>query len=277
MNTCDPIRELVALRAAGEPSPDEFERHGGHLSECDDCRSLVELDRRLRSAAEFAPDLDGLAEVRRAVLRAARSAGAARRAPWPILARAGASLAAALALVLCGFFAGRGAAPRPSDGGDATAALQRDALRRGPGGDPLDSPFTYANVRLDDAPGERLRLEFDVSRHVDVVRPAADPLVMDVVAQALLAGQSSVGSRLKAVALAERLPDRRVRAALLRAVRDDPSPAVRLKAFAELTRGGHDPDVRAAAAAVLERESTVSMRLLALDYLAADGAPRRGL
>lgn len=301
MKDCDRWHQSIARRLAGEAGAAELAALAEHCRSCPDCRSLCAIDEDLRGAsAAVQPDAAGLAEVRRAVMRQARGeaqrdAGAAwlprlrfsagSVAPRALAPRALAAaiaviavIAAAAALVAAGFLLGRGGLLPPGAAPDAVArevgrAAVADDARR----DPLDSPFIYSNVRLEDGTGGRLHLGFDVSAHLELDRSAGDPVVAEVVAQALLAGTSPVGSRLKAVAVAARLPDPRVRGALLRALRDDPSPAVRLGALAVLARDRGDPAVAAAAFRALAGEPSVEVRLLAIDYLAGSGVERETL
>jgi hypothetical protein len=298
MKDCDRWHQSIARRLAGEAGAAELAALAEHCRSCPDCRSLCAIDEDLRGAsAAVQPDAAGLAEVRRAVMRQARGeahrdAGAAwlprlrfaagSVAPRFLALRAGpaaiAVISVAAALVAAGFLLGRGGVQPPGAAPDAVArevgrAAVADDARR----DPLDSPFIYSNVRLEDGAGSRLRLGFDVSAHLELDRSAGDPVVAEVVAQALLAGTSPVGSRLKAVAVAARLPDPRVRGALLRALRDDPSPAVRLGALAVLARDRGNPAVAGAAFRALAGEPSVEVRLLAIDYLAGSGVERKTL
>jgi hypothetical protein len=280
-----------AAAAATAAATADDEALAAHCRSCPRCRALsaVELDLRDAGAA-VQPDAGALAEVRRAVLRQLRHDAAADA--WQAASRGGglgfdrrraAGIAAALAVLAAaaaiGFLAGRGTAGPPlPEPLQAAREIDRAALAGGgAGGDPLDSPFTYENVRIDSGAGDRLHLAFDLSAHLEIERPAGDPLVADVVAQALLAGRSPLGSRLKAAAVAARLPDPRVRRALLRALKEDPSLAVRLAALGSLARSRGDPAVAAAVTAALAGEPSIELRLLALDYLAGSGADRETL
>ncbi len=291
MTSCASIRELIVRRIADEATPDELRELESHSAGCADCRELCDLDLRLRSARTPLPpgqdlaasDLEALAQVRRAVLRQARLDGDDTCPKVPTWkggrvqhmathqARGGVALAATALLVL-GFLAGR------SSGGarrDPFAAVLGAPIAGPRDRDPLESPLIYSNLRVEPAGEGQLRLGMDVTTHVEVVRAANDLLVAEAAAQTLLAsGDSPLGSRLQAVALAGTSTDARVKAALLRALHDDPSPAVRLKALGELTRWRPDPVVAAAALEVLQRETSVQIRLLALDVLASGGADR---
>jgi hypothetical protein len=290
MSDCDRFHELIERRLGGDVTAADTAALREHCRGCRDCRRLCAADELLRDAAlAVEPDVLGLAEVRRAVLRQARQPGsrpAERFSPgWrPRWAVAGAGAAAA-ALFLLGFLAGRRGGPAAM-----TLAAQDAPVVRGfsklaqaaqPIRDPLDSPFTYANVRFEPGEGSgRLRLGCDVSAHLDLERRIDDPLVAEVVVQTLRNGTSSLGSRLKAMAVASRLADPRVRSALVAVLHEDPSPAVRLEALAALAspgRGASDLQVRAAVLQALRNESSMQVRLLAVDYLAASGVDRASL
>ncbi|HVT58493.1 MAG TPA: HEAT repeat domain-containing protein [Thermoanaerobaculia bacterium] len=316
MSDCDRLQQVIERHWTGEAAAAELAALAEHCRSCPDCRALCALDEGLRAAAaSVEPDAAGLAEVRRAVLREARrEAGlGAERGRWALMdgrgwRRASGLLGskalryAAAAAFLTGLgylaglagpagLAGRTAGRAPLAEGGAIVRLLNSAAsaagadsgggRRGEGregGDPLDSPFIYSNVRFEPGQGERLHLGFDVSAHLELDRPADDPLVAEVVAQTLLAGTSPVGSRLKATAIASRLlSDPRARGALLRALRDDPSPAVRASALAGLGRERGDPAIRAAVLKALASEPSVAIRLLAIDVLAGGGIDRQTL
>jgi hypothetical protein len=285
MSDCDRFHELIERRLGGDVTAADTAALREHCRGCRDCRRLCAADDQLRDAAlAVEPDALGLAEVRRAVLRQARQPGsrAAERFSPGWRPRWAVACAAAAALLLLGFLAGRRGGPAavalagkdaPVVRGFSKVAQAARQIR-----DPLDSPFTYANVRFEPGEGSgRLRLGCDVSAHLDLERPLDDPLVAEVVVQTLRNGTSSLGSRLKAMAVASRLADPRVRSALVAVLHEDPSPAVRLEALASLSRGASDPQVRAAVLQALRNESSMQVRLLAVDYLAASGVDRASL
>jgi hypothetical protein len=282
MSPCDRFHAAIEQRLAGVTPPEESAALAEHCRTCRDCRLLLAADEELRAAGDAAePDLAGLAEVRRAVLRQARQAPtrAARRA-WPATGlAAAAALGSAAALVGVGFLAGRYTAVNPPSVASQDAPVVRGLVRAAQASqavrDPLDSPFTFTNVRLAPAPGrDRLHLSFDVAAHLEMDRPLRDPLVAEVVAQTLRTGTAKLGSRLEAVEIAGRLAYPAVRHTLIAALREDPSPAVRAEALSRLSRAVPDRQVRAAVLQALGRESSVEVRLLAIDYLAASGLDR---
>jgi len=283
MNRCDSFHAALEQRLAGAAPPEEEAALLEHCRTCSDCRRLYAVDEDLRAAMDAAePDLAGLAEVRRAVLRQARQtpARAVRRA-WPGagLPATAARFGIAAALAVAGFLAGRYTAVNPPSVASQDVPVVRGLVRAAQAAravrDPLDSPFTFTNVRLAPAPGRnRLHLGFDVAAHLEMDRPLSDPLVAEVVAQTLRTGTAELGSRLAAVEIAGRLAQPTVRSSLIAALREDPSPAVRAEALSKLSRAVPDRQVRAAVLQALGSESSVQVRLLAIDYLAASGLDR---
>ena len=272
MNGCDDVRSFLTdggaedalARAAAED----------HARGCALCRGLLRAAGLLAAAAERPePPEEHLAEIRRAVAREVRRRTPARVPAWGL-----ATTAATAALVLLAFAAGWrfGAAPGAARDPLARELVKAAALRPRTG-DPLDSPLTFSNVRIEPAAGGRLRVGTEVSAHVDLSLASDDPVLHEVLAQALLAGGSPLGSRLRAVEVADRSPDPRVLLALLRALREDPSPAVRKKTIERLSTRAASPDVRAAFLDVLSSDPSVEIRLLALDALAGGGVDRGSL
>ncbi|MEO8503331.1 MAG: hypothetical protein ABI609_05495 [Acidobacteriota bacterium] len=278
--TCATFRDFIERRSLEEEHPADCRTIEMHCATCADCAAIEAADAKLRAVArELEPEPGELAEVRRAVLRQARldtPSPVAQHWNW-LSWRLPAAAAAGLAMLAVAFLAGRRAASTEVPRNPLVRELGRMALVSYGSHDPLESPFTYSNVRIEAATGGRLRLDFDVSTHLALERPANDSLVAEVVAQTLLTGAAPVGGRLEAVAAADRLLDPRVRKALLQALTEDPSSVVRLKAFAELARRRGDPAVEKAALDLLGRETSVQIRLAAIDYLTGNGVDRGAL
>lgn len=281
MSPCDAIQPALERLVLGEATEGDRTLVDDHCRACGDCRELLAADRALQALASAAePPLAALAEVRRGVVRQARLEAASPRAGWralgwPRLALAG---AAAAALLVVGVAVGRATAGRGATLRDPLGReLLRVAATRTAAREPLESPFTYANVSVEPGTGGRLRLEFDASTHLVLERPANDPLVGEVVAQTLLAGASPLAGRLQAIAVADRVLDERVRAALVASAEDDPDAVVRLKAFAELARHRGDAAVERLALGLLTRERSVQLRLAAIDYLTGNNVDRAAL
>lgn len=259
----------------------------GHIDGCAECAAHWGLLGRLRAGAAAEPTDAALLAMRRGVIRSIRATGPGA-AGWLERLRAtfatpafGVGLAA---LVVVGaFVAGRAtrgasapAEPAIASAGDVIveeihlAASKNRALS-----DVENSPFSYDNVEVEEAGGGKLALRFDVSRHVDVVLPKNDPLVADVLAQSLLA-QSSVGMKLRAISHSGPAMSPKVREALVRAMVDDTNLGVRMKAQEMLVATPGDAAIEEALLTVLQKEESVQMRLVAIDYLTQSNvAPQR--
>ncbi|HEY0789396.1 MAG TPA: hypothetical protein VGE86_12185, partial [Thermoanaerobaculia bacterium] len=144
--------------------------------------------------------------------------------------------------------------------------MQREARRNTGLEDVENSTFRYANVRVEEAGEERVRLSFDVSRHLELTVPKTDPLVTEVLVQSML-DTGSVGAKLEAIDRADNVLDPRVRGALVKAMLTDPNLGVRLEAQKKLAQRPGDPEIADALLAVLENEESVQMRLVAIEYL----------
>ncbi|MBI2212929.1 MAG: zf-HC2 domain-containing protein [Acidobacteria bacterium] len=249
-----------------------------HIDGCAECAAHWGLVGRLRASAAAEPTDADLLAMRRGVIRSIR-AGAPGTAGWIEALRTmlmtpafGASVA--LLIVVGAFMAGRAthraersASPALASAGDVIVdEIHLAASRNRELADVENSPFSYANVEVEDAGGGKLALRFDVSRHVDVVLPKSDPLVADVLAQSLL-DQSSVGSQLQAISYSTPAVAPKVREALVRAMLDDANLAVRMKAQETLVATPGDPVVEDGLLAVLQTEESVQMKLVAIDYL----------
>ena len=131
----------------------------------------------------------------------------------------------------------------------------------------VESPFAYSNVRLQSVDDANVRLSFDVTTHLDLVRQKDDDLVTEVLVQSLV-NQESVGTRLEAIDLATSTSMQpKLRDALVVAMLEDSNLAVRLRAISKLTASGSDQTTQEALLQVLRSEDSVTMRLLAIDHL----------
>ncbi len=250
----------------------------GHIDRCAECAGQWELLGRLREGAADEPSETAMLEVRRGVIRTIRmsqggAVGWLERLRAALMTPAFGMALAALVVILA-FVAGRTtrqtlpARELPSVvAGDAIVdEIQLVASRNHQLSDVENSPFTYENVEVEDAGGGKLALRFDVSRHVDVVLSKSDPLVADVLAQSLLE-QSSVGMKLRAISYSGPVMSPKVTEALVRAMLGDQNLGVRMKAQEMLVATPGDATVETALLSVLEKEESVQMRLVAIDYL----------
>lgn len=281
MSDCREFESLIDRAHAGEIDAAGSERLLAHLDTCAECSALFGLVGRLAAEAEVPePSEHELARLRAAVLAeiAAATPGgarAARRAAPRLAVHPGWAAAAALVLVAGGAFAGGFAVTRgplaARLGEEPLAARVRLAANRQSGLAASErSAYRYADVRIEPAPGNRVRLDFEVARHLDLELPLDEPLVADVLAQAL-AGAAGVGDRLRAVELAAGSPDPRLRGALIDAMRRDGNLGVRLAAQQTLASRPGDEATAAAMLELLGDDESMQMRLGAIDYLRREG------
>jgi hypothetical protein len=244
-----------------------------HTKDCEDCRRLLSIHGDLAAAAAAVPEPDDddfeLRQDR--VLRDIQR----RRARRPLRV---AAIAAGVILPLAvGLFAGRWI-PQRSDGSGPSSrlmvALRVEAASNRGLADIEDSPFNYSNVSYRTLAGDRVELDFDVTTHLATVESTHAPLVREVLAQSLL-NPSSVGERLKAMSFAARVPEPKLKQAVLFALRRDESVAVRLAALTVLVGRLDDEDVQFALMAALRDDPSVQVRLAALESLSSHRVDHR--
>ncbi|CAM2009880.1 hypothetical protein [Acanthopleuribacter pedis] len=146
------------------------------------------------------------------------------------------------------------------------AARQMVSSLAQPQPDLRNLPYVYDNIAITPTPGNQVHLSFDMATHVSLVRPADDPLVREMLVNALM-DRESLNNRLHAVQLSDPTMSPEVKQALVIAMRQDGELSVRLKAMAKLAPFGEEPLVSQALMEVLKNDESVQMRLNALDYL----------
>jgi len=286
VSDCDRLESTLQAYVSGELDESGLGPLFAHCRGCEACRHLLELHRDLLGLAARAPqpdqaDLDALqARVLGRIARPERAsvppAGPRPGGPFWTLrfgaARVAAAAASVVLLVATGLFLGRFLPTHPAAHGSVTnellEAMSADAASNRDLTDVEDSRFTYSNVSFRRVDADRVALDFDVTTHVQVVRPTQSELVRDVLVQSLLTA-SSVGSRLKAMSYATGAIDPKVREALIFALRGDENLAVRLEALTILSDHLQEQQVENAVLAAVRADESVQVRLLALDYLVA--------
>ncbi len=278
---CRENQELLEPLLRNELSPEQSEGLLAHLEQCGSCEEHFDLLQRLMTEQIIPePDELSLARVRGEVLRTLRAepratAGSGRN--WWRFAAAGfAAVITGGLLLYGGYRLGMERVVSPASGletarlddGEAqlTSQIHRAALRSRDRQDLENSPYLYSNVQVRKLGEGRLALSFDVSRHLDLDLQRDDPLVNEVLVQSLLHDRA-VGSRLKAISVADERVDDRLTSALIRTMLNDPNLAVRLKAETKLLQGAPAPELVDALVEVLQKEESVAMRLDAIDYL----------
>jgi len=292
MSECRQWEELIDR--SDDLGDDESKALLDHIDSCGSCAGLFDLVGRMR-ADDVVPDPGDarLVEMRRQVMRSIRrgdgetlgSRFAATLAAF--FGRPALAIPALVILVAAGVLVGRLTVPGSSRSAASTtvaegshgaiaseiklaAAKSRDIE------DIENSPFTYSNVRVRETRGDTVAVSFDVSRHLDLDLRRDDPLLTDVLVQSLLQPEG-VSTRLKAIDFATNLVDPRVRDALIRTMLGDPDLIVRMEAETRLVGEASSAELTAAFLKVLEREASVQMRLVAIDYLARNRVNRSTL
>lgn len=267
MSDCSRYEERLRALVSGEPVA-EARALREHAESCPDCRELIERHDALTDLARetaSASDVE-LERMRRAVLDQVRSV--ARRRATPFAYRPAWAAGFAVLLFSAGFATAwlradqRAPAATTLLGQMTDEALSNESLA-----DVENSPFTYSEVAFRRIDGERVELEFDVTRHVRLKDSTRSPIVQEVLAQSLL-NPSHTGTRLKALTLAAQSIAPKLRESLLFALHHDENLAVRQKALAILAAEPPDPAIEAAVLETLHEDPAVPMRLGALDYLA---------
>jgi len=278
MTECPRTEALIRGLVSGELTREEVEALRRHAETCEGCRAVVEIQQELlREAAEAEePTSADFQVMRMRVLSGlpGRTGATGRwnfaRDAWAFL-RMHPTAAAFALLVLLGAAgaAGRWSA-RPAELSEAMLLRTvRQQASRDVGIDGAwDEPVSCSNVAVRPAGGDRLSLDFDVSRHVRLTTSRDSDLARELLAQAILE-PSPLGQRLKAISFGREIMDRRLREALILALREDPELAVRLRALEVLVRYPFDESVQQALLHTLKEDSSVRLRLLALDFLAA--------
>ena len=257
--SCRECEERFSLYLYGELTAAEEESVEAHCASCAGCRAGLERDRTLHRAVDGSEaELPALllASCRRelsahvAAAAAAKPAWRARFVNW--FAAAGWKPAMALALVACGFFAGR-AGQRPVDalaGGETTITRVRDVTPDGEG---------------------RVRLVLEETRQRTLGGALDDARIQGLLMTAAQ-DPADAGLRFDSVDLLRRQSASvDVRRALMAVLERDPNPGVRLKALDGLRPFVSDPGVRRLVAQALERDDNPGVRTQAVDLLIEHG------
>ena len=263
MSDCARFESTIERYLTSDLDPKGVSELLAHAAGCEGCRGLLALHGDLAEAGRSVPDPDE-AELDHRQDRVLRGIGRARaRRPFRY-----AAIAAGLILPFAlGVLLGRGL-PKPGTTSRLIDALHLEAASNHGLTDIEDSPFTYSNVSYSRLAGDRIALDFDVTTHLTAVESQRSPLVREVLAQSLL-NPASVGERLKAMSFAASGLEPKLEEAVLFALRNDESVAVRLSALTVLVARLDDDEVRRAMIAVLRDDPSVQVRLAALESLAS--------
>jgi hypothetical protein len=280
MNKCEELEGLLRKSVSGELTAAETEILQKHARECPECRGCLQVHEDLRASGKDGINIpvQELERTRLAVLRSVNL----RRKPLvfglrSLFSKPLFAWGTAAAMLACGVLLGYFLSVRRENPGVLSVRqTDRNAIENAGFSDIENSPFVYSNVAFKRLGGEELALSFDVTRHVDIKAETRDPMVRDLLVQALL-NPSPLGARLKAISFAETVKDSEVKRALIISMLNDASVAVRLKAQSILMSYKDDQEVRSAFLNVLLKDESTQMRLQSLDYLVDNNVSRDAL
>lgn len=283
MSSCDKYDGLIERLLADEMGHGDRDLLLEHGESCERCRSFIDLHYRLEES-DLEVDLPteaAFAGMRRQVLA---ELDRSRRPVWvrwlgldTVVRPAFAGALAAL-LLLAVFFAGwrlglSGGSELVPVNDTMIAGMLQEARDNRVLTDAENSPYIYSNVVYQPSDAGRVALRFDVTRHLEIDRPADDPLVQEVLVHSLI-NPSPVGTRLQALAHADGM-NPKLKEALIFTLLNDESQAVRMRALELLGDHATDTDIQEALLLVLQGDEAVHLRLKAIDLIAAAGSDER--
>ena len=261
---CEQAQAGLALYLYGELSFDTEQAFERHLDECGHCRGELERERLLHSAVDslrLDPAAAVLAASRRRLFDQLASQARPAAGPRAWLSRMGAFVesrfrwvvpAAATALIVLGFAAGRWQALSTAAGTRAASAILATRVKN-----------------VEPAASGHVRIVIEETRQRTVLGLPQEANIRDLL---LVAAQDPAdpGLRVESVDLLRQGPvDALVRGALVQALERDSNPGVRLKAIEALRPFSANPDVQSAFAHALLRDDNAGVRLQAVDLLTA--------
>lgn len=270
------LRKFLKRYLAGDLNPSEEEQLGNLVKDFPEYLEIFELHRELQKTGDYTPGLpeEKLSRMRANVIRTLRlhENDTMETGRIPFIERIRLFLVrpemavAALTLII-GFLMGR---IFPDIGETMSSQFVRQinalATENTKLTDVKNSPYNYSNISFREVDPAHVELSFDVSTHLNMVKEKDDPVVREIIAQALL-NSSNVGSELKAISYSGSIVDQRVKQALIFSMKNAPIQAVRQKAEETLTGYQNDPEIQQSLLDILRNEESVQMRLIALDYL----------
>jgi hypothetical protein len=278
MRECKKYEDLIKKLIAGEIKKADEERLQKHINHCRDCKELMEAHYQIK-AGEFdfsEPHDEEFAKIRQNVLRAIGNKEGESGIPWYrnladrfsyVLSRPAFAAFFSLVLFLAGFFLHSWITrSQHSDRSDLIEQLKYTAQQNTELQQTESSPYIFSDVRIRNVNGGEVALGFNVSTHLQIVRQKNDPLVKEVLAQAVL-NPAPLGNRLKAISYSEQIMDSKIKEALIMTMLNDDNLAVQIKTMTSLAAYPFDSQIQAAFLRILKESDQVQLRLMAIDYL----------
>lgn len=278
MAVCNKYEQLIKQLIARELNREDEQTLLKHTETCQHCKQLVEAHLQLTAEDSYFPETApaDFTKVRQYVIREIRNKDTTPKIAWyhPIadymssfITRPAVMASVAILIFLAGFFLHPIISPSSSQPESGLirqlkyTAQQNTDLKQ-----VENSPYIFSDVRIRDVNRDQIALGFNVSTHLELIRSKNDPLVKEVIAQAVL-NPASLGSRLKAISYSEEIMDPKVKEALIFILLNDANLAIRVKAMTSLAKYPFDPKTQNALLRILKADEPVQLRLLAIDYL----------
>jgi len=277
MKECKKYEVLIKQLIAGEIEKGGENRLREHISHCKHCSELVGAHDQFKAGVFDVAEPGGeeFVKVRQNVLRAIRSKEAVNRIPWyqsiadhvvSLLSRPLFTASLALILFLGGFFLhSLISQSQIRQGSNLIEQLKYTAQQNTELQQTEGSPYIFSDVRIRNVNGQ-VSLGFNVSTHLEIVRDKNDPLVKEVLAQAVL-NPAPLGNRLRAISYSEEIIDSKIKEALILTMLNDDNLAVQIKAMTSLASYPFDSQIQEAFLNTLKNSDQVQLRLMAIDYL----------
>jgi hypothetical protein len=270
------IEQLIKKLQAGEITPTEFDSLKNLVEKYPGYKEFLEIHRMLSDLQEEFTETspERLSQIRSDVLQKIRKRTLQTRS-YPLMDSIQSlknfilrpEMAVAALTLIIGFLLGRITPEFKSrSSSNLMSQIYSFATQNKRLVDVKNSPYVYSNVSFEEVDSDQIAMSFDVTTHVDAVRAKNDPLVREVIAQALL-NPTNTGNELKAISYSESILDEKIKEALIFSAQNAPILAVRIKAMSSLMEYETDPDIQNAFLDILQNEESVKMQLMALEYL----------
>lgn len=270
MHSCKEIQAIFELYLVGELKPSQLEMLNEHLPTCVDCQALMSMHEELLQMEDerTGPAPEAFQAMRSRVLGQLASGShkpvQVKRQKYSIAIPA---FAAAAMLVLGVFIGSNISKPAVLDDELILSTISQQANLDRSLEDYWDAPLFFSNVAVRDWNDERVNLNLNVCRNVDLGTGLNSGLASDILTQAIL-NSDSIGQRIQAMEVASLSSEKRLTRALVMALQQDPDQTMRITALNALAGKTGDENVRTAMMQALRDDSSVQVRLLALEQLA---------
>jgi hypothetical protein len=270
MHSCKEIQTIFEHYLVGELKPSQLEMLNQHLPTCVDCQALMTMHEELiqMENESIGPAPEAFQAMRSRVL-SQLAAGNNKPVPvrtqkYPVAIPAFAAAAMLVMGVLIGTNISKSAV---LDDELILSTISQQANLDRSLEDYWDAPLFFSNVAVRDWNDERVNLNMDVCRNIELGTGLNSGLASDILTQAIL-NSNSIGQRMQAMEVAALSTEQRLTRALVLALQQDPDQTMRISALNALAGKTGDEKVRTAMMQALRDDSSVQVRLLALEQLA---------